>query len=537
MNSFKRAIINIKRQPAKSGVLLALTFILGVVLSAAISVRTAIVATEENVMMRVPAISTIHLDYVSATNELGRDANIWRSNRPTIYDISAVGQLPYVRAYDFYLGVSLFSRDLEWATFQVDKSKIRGLSEAEIEQEISGLRSWSENAAEVFDVRGVNNPAITDIEAGLLSLATGRTFYPEEIENGELVAVVSQNFATLNNLYIGSMMSISSAVHSNIAMVDEGVFAFSEGWLDERFMIYHEILEFEIIGILNVEHELNYENYYGWDPSRQLQDLALRDLAELHNRIYIPVTVADTILRTEHEESLELYAQKRELWPHESFPEDDDELLIQSIFLLYDPRDLEVFTEAAKPLLPDFWSVADVSGAFYNIIASMDTMLEIADLILWLTIGVMIITLTLIITLFLRDRRREIGIYMALGDKKFKILAQFLTEIFLVAAIGIAFALFTGNILSSAISRNMLEQTLIERAEESNENEGPILWELTIFNPDEIPLEEVLEMYDTSLDIRTIGIFVGVSVAVILISTIAPIMQIVRLEPKMALLD
>jgi len=212
--------------------------------------------------------------------------------------------------------------------------------------------------------------------------------------------------------------------------------------------------------------------------------------------------------------------------------------MIWATFLLYDPRDLAAFTEVASELLPEFWGVANVSGAFHAVISSMDTILEIADLILWLTMGATIITLILTITLLLRERRHEIGIYMALGDRKLKILSQFLTEIFLVATVGIALALFTGNVLSGHISRNMFEQTMIERMndEYSLAFDPNISSDLMLFNPGDIPLEEALEMYDTSLDTQTIAIFIGVSFIIILISTIAPIMQIVRLEPKKVLL-
>ena len=524
-------MINIKRQPVKSGVLFVLIFILGTVLSAAISVRTAIIATEESVIMRVPAVSTIYFDYVNAATEM--DVPLWDpsvrrfDNQLTIHEISAVGQLPYIRAYDFYLRTAFFSRDLKWAPFQVDESRLRGISLANLEQAIYGFSRSLGIPTEMLMGRGVNNPEITEIEAGLLSLASGRTFYPEEIENGAMVAVVSENFAVYNNLYIGATISLHSAVHDSIKMNNDLTL-----WLDDSVMIHHEILEFEIIGIFNVEHEVNYENYQGWDLYVPIMDLGF-----LHNQIYIPVTVADRILRTEHEASLEMFDEWREL-SHDSVPEDDDEPMIWATFLLYDPRDLAAFTEAANELLPGFWGVANLSGAFHSVISSMDTILEIADLILWLTMGATIITLTLTITLLLRERRHEIGIYMALGDRKFKILSQFLTEIFLVATVGIALALFTGNILSDQISRNMFEQTMIERMndEYSLAFDPNISNDLMLFNPGDIPLEEALEMYDTSLDTQTIAIFIGVSFIIILISTIAPIVQIVRLEPKKVLL-
>jgi len=515
MSSFKRAITSIKRQPIKNGVLLLVIFILGTSISAAISVRSAIIATEEAVMMRVPAVSATYLDSGGKGLELGVapwDPSVWGDDRPTANHISAVGQLPYVRAYDFYLiNLRLHSPDLEWAVPHIDESRLSYLVIPRVDQALGGIRHLGDNvSAELFPVRGVNNPDITDIESGLLSLASGRTFSVDEIENGDKVAVVSQGFATYNNLYIGATLPLHSAVHSNSLVTS---------LLDEQFMVYHEILEFEIIGIFDVANGFNYENY---QDSTSL--VPVEEFAQLHNRIYMPFILADTIVRTQAEAGMSVL---------------DESIWTEAIFLLYDPRDLSVFTEAAEALLPDFWSVADLSGSFDGVISSMDTMLEIADLTLLLAVGATIITLTLTIILFLRDRKHEIGIYMALGDRKSKILFQFLTEIFFVATIGIAFALFVGNFLSDNISRNMFEQTLVERDQVSISSVhrlNQLPWELIIFDPAEMPLEEVVEMYDTSLDAGGVTAFIGVSFIVILISTIAPIMLIVKLEPRKVLL-
>jgi len=50
MSIYKRAITALKRQAAKSVVLLLLTFLLGTVLAGAISVRNAIMTTEQSVI-------------------------------------------------------------------------------------------------------------------------------------------------------------------------------------------------------------------------------------------------------------------------------------------------------------------------------------------------------------------------------------------------------------------------------------------------------------------------------------------------------
>jgi len=72
--------------------LLLLITILRGILSGAISMSRAILATEERLLMQVPAVSTIIFDWESATAG-------WM--QPSREEIEAVGNLPYIRTYDF----------------------------------------------------------------------------------------------------------------------------------------------------------------------------------------------------------------------------------------------------------------------------------------------------------------------------------------------------------------------------------------------------------------------------------------------------
>jgi len=533
MNAFKRATTNIKRQPVKSGLLLVLIFILGTVISAAIATRTAIVVTEENMMMKLPAVATLEVDHLTAITELELgpwDQSVWSTNRPTEMDISAVGNLPYIRAFDFYSRPSFFSTELQWAPLQFDETRIQGLDNYAINQIRYGTPSQGRHQS-IFTVRGVYNPDITDIEAGLITLTQGRTFTAEEIESHHQVAVISQEFATINHLYIGAEFTLESLV-GNIAKLNrEGIFDWAYRF-DEPFLIHEEIIEFQVIGIFDIDLEIDYDLLTGWEMFDYLQKLSM-----LNNHIYIPVTVANEVMRNAHAAELEIADELEEMFAAGGWDGShlEETPRIDAIFLLYDPRMLEDFMEAAELLLPDFWGVVDTSGAFGSVIASMDTMLDMADFILLFAVGATIVTLILTLTLLLRERRTEIGIYMALGDKKSKILSQFLTEIFMITTLGLMFALFTGNLLSHTISQNMLETTLLEQME-SETDPTMIPWELTLFNPGNMTVEEVTDLYDTSLNAQTILLFVGVSFVVTLVATIFPVWYVMKLEPKKVLL-
>ena len=521
MNSFKRAITNIKRQPVKNGVLLFLILILAAALSGAISTRQAINNTEESMMLRMPAVATFSLNVEAVVEETGISQmqlgpEFWRTNRPTIEDISAVGSLPYVRMYDAIMLPTLFSQDLEWVV-------------KEIASTVTGMRSMG-GYIEMFEGRGVANPDVTDIDAGLIELVAGRTFTQDEINNGEQVVIIPQSLAEINNLYIGATIEFENIVHNTPKMVREGISFLVPYWHEERFMAAHQILEFEVIGIFDTPNEFNYQVHDAW---------GIEEYARLHNRIYMPILVAEDILIFENEgrlliidEILELFGGHTSEWVHE-------EPWVQSIFILYDPRDLDAFQDAGSELLPGFWEINSLLDVNASLISSMDTMGGIADFILLATACATIAVLTLVITLLLRDRRHEIGVYMALGEKKGRIIFQFLTEIILVSTVAIMIALFIGNGISTALSRNLLEQYLIENTQQATIQfgDGALPPELMLFNPGELSIEATLEMYDTSLDMATIAIFIGVGAVVILLSTAIPIVYVVKLEPKKVLLS
>ena len=473
MNIFKRAATIIIRQPSKSAVLLLLIFILGATLLGVFSMRSAMLITEERLLMQVPTVATLIYDHEIVTQ------SPWR--QPTREEIAAVGNLPYIRVYDFTLQPQFYSPDLVWPF--VDNPGALG------------------PRGRPFMGRGVNNPEITDIASGIINLVNGRTFTQEEIDNDALVVVIPRDFAEINNLSVGSIIELE-----NIALnffVEYG----------EDDVLAYEMLEVEVIGIV------------GRDVHDAWGDTDL---------IYMPIGVAENMLNFITDAQLAFDAERFRAVGQGILQE---EPIMESIFVLYSPRDLAAFSIAAAELLPDAWVVAGIDeSVFAPVVTAMDTVLQLADSIQWVAIAAAIVVLTLVIRLFLHDRRHEIGVYMALGDKKIKVIMQVLTEIGIITVIAIALAVFTGNTLSDMISRQMFERHLIEQMEMEHNPHDAIPWELALFNPGEMTVYEAMELYDVSLDTTTIITFASVGIVVVLLSTIIPIWYVTKLEPKKLLL-
>ena len=170
----------------------------------------------------------------------------------------------------------------------------------------------------------------------------------------------------------------------------------------------------------------------------------------------------------------------------------------------------------------------------------MSTLQNIRNWVFYGSIGATILILSLLITLFLYDRRQEMGIYLALGEKKNKIIFQILLEIMVIAFIGITLAVFTGHLISSHLSQNMLENELLvqlgERGRTSDNGAELTILDRLGISTNMMSAEELMASFEISLDTRTVGLFYMVGLGVIALSTIIPVTYVLTLSPQQALI-
>jgi len=211
---------------------------------------------------------------------------------------------------------------------------------------------------------------------------------------------------------------------------------------------------------------------------------------------------------------------------------------LETLFILNSPRDLEAFTVAAEELVHEDWRVIGIDeSVFTPVIISMDMVLELADSIQLGAVVASILIITLVLLLFLRDRRHEIGVYMALGDKKEKVMLQVLMEVGIISIVGMIFAVIVGSGLSTLLSNHLFEQHLIEQLAEPFFGMGNFPIQLTIHIPWQMTVDEALALLDVSLSGEIIFRFILIGMFVILTSTIIPIWYATKLKPKELLLQ
>ena len=496
LNLFHRLFLNLRRNPAKSLLLLSTFFILGIVVSGAISVQQAIQNVEASIRQEIPPIVSIETDYDAVSARANATGEWPEIDGLTLEILSEIGALMHVNSYDVAVISGLQSAELK-----------RYVSNEELNL-LDGMGDW-----QGFGLRGVHNSRLVDIEEGIIELISGRMFSNEEVSNLVYVALISEEVAYLNNLNIGSVFTLDDVIWDmrGVAQIDSHFYT-KENIYAQRSH------DFEVVGI--------FRSLVQFATGDEWSDAFMRD--EHLNRIYVPnpVAIAAHGYQMEYAQHLEPDAK----WFQES-PEDS--MWLQSVYVLDATGDIEDFRVAAEGILPDFWVVVGLDDSFEGIVGPMDNLRSLADAILLFAAGASILILGLLSALFVRERKREIGIYLAIGEKRRRVAMQVVLEILVLAFVGIVLSLLVGNLLAGNISSAMLRNSMV-----AEQNMG-VETNITFSNLGALGFvhaapsaEEVLADYDVSLSSPVIISFLITSAGVIVAITIIPTLYILRLNPR-----
>ena len=202
----------------------------------------------------------------------------------------------------------------------------------------------------------------------------------------------------------------------------------------------------------------------------------------------------------------------------------------QPMYILNNPEDVEAFEQEITPLLPELYKVSSATEQYDNIAGPIQSMSKLAKYVLIVAVVATVFITGLVVLLFLRDRKRELGIYLSLGEKRGRVVGQILIEVMVVAFIGISLSLFSGNLLAGQVSDTLM------KADDNNSGYqddfmyygGGIQIDLTE--------DDVVGAYEVGLTSSYVIVFYGVGLLTILLSTVIPLVYIVRLNPKKILM-
>lgn len=478
MNFIKRAILSMKKRIGTSLILMAVFLIVTNLVLGGFAIQNASQKAADSARKELGADVTLGLDF----DKLGKQARE-TGEMPILPDLNIkeadqLAKSQYVKDYNYITSTFGISEGL----------KLVGASEGEDDEGagagragMAGVRGGSGSVTEIdmnssFMIEGVRKTLLQEsFKNGKSKIIDGQPI-TEKMEN-QNVALMEKRLAEQNKLKVGDKVKIQSG--------------------DKK-----KTLEVEIIGIYETE-----DQGLGQNPP-PIMDPA--------NKLYMPHS---TLKKLEADEG--------------------NRSSIQVVYFLNDPLDIDAFKKEAKQSDIDFnYYKLDAHDSLYKqMIGPIENISSTSQMIIYIVSIAGAIILGLIIMLSIKSRRKEMGILLSIGEKKWKLMAQFMVEVVCIAILAFALSLVTGAKVSQFIGDSLLSSEIATaNEEEDNPQSGSVVMVSgpggTLQNETEDPIDKI----DVSITGEDLGKMGGIGLAIAILATLLPALSILRLNPKQILL-
>lgn len=304
---------------------------------------------------------------------------------------------------------------------------------------------------------------------GTEKILSGRALTEGDINKS--VAIIEKQLADHNELKVGSTLQIKSA--------------------DEE-----KNLTLTIVGI--------YEN------SGEETDLGIpANFLNPANKIYVPYTVASQLKNNNTEGTID-----------------------QAVYYLDSPTNMESFKgEAAKTNIDFEKYKLDANEMLYQqMMGPIENVASFSKLVVYIVAIAGAVILGLIVFLSIKERRQEMGILLSIGERKGKLMGQFVVEMLMIAILALGLSVFTGNTISQKIGDTLL-QNEISTTQEQQQNSPKMLRMVMGFGGQQTKVEAIDEI-DVSVTLQDVGKMGTMGVGIVLLSTLIPTLSVLRLRPK-----
>lgn len=314
-------------------------------------------------------------------------------------------------------------------------------------------------------------------------LISGRMLTDREIEQGDPVIVLDQASALVLNLGVGDVLEVGGN-YSN----------YNAPALDP-FSSYTQLT---IIGIYESDNVI-FEDY--WLPVLGLQGITSNRLVD--------------------QEAIAWRKNMRKVGWNPSI-----EGIVRNPVIVLDDFDgvNELRTRYARTLQTPY-KFTFLSEQVLAVLGPIGTLRQIADAVLFFTVAISIAVFTLIILLFLKERRKEIGIYFAIGHRRRSIIAQIWAEVAIVGVLAIGLAGLAGQWAATLFSNELIRLQLIMAQSQKDTLPAHLLAKLPTPT-------EIADLYAIRLDISYLSLLALIVVLTLSLATVLPIINILRQSPK-----
>ena len=367
-----------------------------------------------------------------------------------------------------------------------------------------------------FWLNGVAYPDYFLVHDNDLSVMDGRAFTQEEINAGANVVIINETVAQQSKKHVGDKIILKQQITTpaHELPIEELINELRAGGTGAKVLV-EQAVEVEIIGIYRPQL-LTIDAVTSQSQDQQASFRMSNELQQ--NMIFIPNPHVEQMLQFEESEKLRL---GKNVIPQNYYR--------LPSFILKSPDDVEQFVLDYQEILPEAYRLASSFADYQRVAEPLIQISTITQRFVMITVLIYLIILIALCWNYIRDRRKESAVLLALGEKRQNIVLQITTEITLLASVGIVIAF----VLSSLIGPTIMADIVTKKYTESIPTMGYGL----IIAQSGISGHEINDMAQNAFSISDLITVLMLILVTVLVVTIMNIIYVYRLSPREILIE
>lgn len=494
MNFFKRAWLSMKARKGRSILQLIIFTVVCVLILSGFTIQSAADKASELAREQLGGTVTLTVDREKQMQAMRDEAASsdsssteskpqFESSPIDVSDANELAKLNHVASYNYYSSTQALASGFDPIESSGDTSSSNDESSTTAETQGPGGGQGGPQMVDAdLSISGLLDSATsTDFEAGTSELTSGVAITSADKDKN--VAMVEENLAEENDWKVGDSFTVTS----------------SDG---------NTKVTLKIVGIYKTTDS-------GSDMAQNFSFL------NPYNKVYVPYTVANTIKGSDYKNTVD-----------------------SAVYTMDDAANISAFEKEAKKVDSIDWDTfkLDANDTLYQqMIGPINSVASFSKNVVYIVSIAGALILGLLVMMQVRDRKYEMGVLLAIGEKRGKLIAQFFVEILIVALVSFGLAAASSHYVAQLAGNQLLAQQNSSTYETttSTENRGPgggggqggpggfgqSVSNLTK-NTEQI---KELDIQVTLEDMLKMG---GIGIGIAFISVLLPATLVLRMNPK-----
>jgi putative ABC transport system permease protein len=342
-----------------------------------------------------------------------------------------------------------------------------------------------------FNLSGSNLAENINFVLGNVKLTAGRILSADDLKNGSNVVIISEDVATANSLIVGDLIGLSQVTQQQPG---------KGGGQEGKTTTTATAIDYEIIGVYQaVEDGFNV------------------------NTMFTSNTVVYNLKGTAAA----------------------DETTGSIVFMLDSPEHVDTFKQEASPYLTSEYHILYSNDSEYIALTKPLNLISfITSILIWVVFIAGAAIIMALVTIFVRDRKFEIGLLLSSGEGRLKIISQFVFEMLVIAILAFTISVVSSSATSKAVSSWIVDNQLLSQTSligststATAENEFRNFGQRTVTLYGAVNMQNVADKFDVSVDAAVIGKLMFASIVLILFGSSIPLVIIMGYRPRRIMQD